>query len=152
MSHADEIVRIFDTTMRDGEQAARINLNTGEKVQIARALERLKVDVIESGFPIASKGDFEAVSSVAAEVRGPIIAGLARTTEKDIARAGEALSGAARARIHTFIATSPIHMEHKLKKTPAEVLKEVEHGHSRLLFAGKDGWVYSIFEKQCVRD
>ncbi|MCL2010760.1 MAG: 2-isopropylmalate synthase [Synergistaceae bacterium] len=130
MSEVSSVVRIFDTTLRDGEQAARVNLNTGEKVQIARALERLKVDVIEAGFPIASKGDFEAVSSVAAEVRGPIIAGLARTTEKDIARAGEALSGAARARIHTFIATSPIHMEHKLKKTPAEVLKEVERGVS----------------------
>jgi 2-isopropylmalate synthase len=112
--------------MRDGEQAARINLNTGEKVQIARALERLNVDIIEAGFPASSKGDFEAVSNVAAEVRTPIIAGLARTKEGDIAAAGEALRGAARSRIHTFIATSPIHMEYKLKMTPAAVIKETE--------------------------
>ena len=126
MKDVDGIVKIFDTTMRDGEQAARINLNTGEKVQIAHALERLNVDIIEAGFPASSRGDFEAVSSVAAEVRVPIIAGLARTTEKDITTAGDALSGASRARIHTFIATSPIHMEYKLKMTPTEVLKEVE--------------------------
>jgi len=126
MSNVDEIVRIFDTTMRDGEQAARINLNTGEKVQIAHALERLNVDIIEAGFPASSRGDFEAVSRVAAEVRTPVIAGLARTTEEDITAAGEALRSAARSRIHTFIATSPIHMEYKLKMKPAEVLKEVE--------------------------
>ena len=126
MSSIDNIVRIFDTTLRDGEQAARINLNTGEKVQIAHALERLNVDIIEAGFPASSRGDFEAVKSVAAEVRAPIIAGLARTTEHDITTAGEALRGAARAMIHTFIATSPIHMEYKLNMTPAEVLKEVE--------------------------
>jgi 2-isopropylmalate synthase len=112
--------------MRDGEQAARINLNTGEKVQIARALERLNVDVIEAGFPASSKGDFDAVASVAAEVRSPIVAGLARTKESDITAAGEALRGAARPRIHTFIATSPIHMEYKLKLKPGEVLKEIE--------------------------
>ena len=126
MGSIDGIVKIFDTTLRDGEQAARINLNTGEKVQIAHALERLNVDIIEAGFPASSRGDFEAVSSVAAEVRTPVIAGLARTTENDITMAGEALRGADRARIHTFIATSPIHMEYKLKMTPTEVLKEVE--------------------------
>ena len=126
MSRPDDIVRIFDTTMRDGEQAARINLNTGEKVQIAHALERLNVDIIEAGFPAASRGDFEAVSAVAAEVRNPVVAGLARTVEKDITTAAEALRKAAHSRIHTFIATSPIHMEHKLKMTPSEVLKEVE--------------------------
>ncbi|MDR3166028.1 MAG: 2-isopropylmalate synthase, partial [Synergistaceae bacterium] len=128
MARPEDVVRIFDTTMRDGEQAARINLNTGEKVQIARALERLNVDIIEAGFPASSKGDFDAVAAVAAEVRTPVIAGLARTRESDIAAAGEALRGAARARIHTFIATSPIHMEYKLKLTPDEVLKEVENG------------------------
>jgi 2-isopropylmalate synthase len=112
--------------MRDGEQAARINLNTGEKVQIAHALERLNVDIIEAGFPASSKGDFEAVSNVAAEVRAPVIAGLARTKEGDITAAGEALRGAARSRIHTFIATSQIHMEYKLKMKPDEVLKELE--------------------------
>ncbi|MDR1482816.1 MAG: 2-isopropylmalate synthase [Synergistaceae bacterium] len=120
------IVRVFDTTLRDGEQAARINLNTGEKVQIARHLERLRVDVIEAGFPAASPGDFDAVRQVAAEVRTPVIAGLARTTEPDITAAGEALRGAARPRIHTFIATSAIHMEYKLKMNPKEVLREVE--------------------------
>jgi 2-isopropylmalate synthase len=127
MDDPGDIVRIFDTTMRDGEQAARINLNTGEKVQIARALERLNVDIIEAGFPASSKGDFDAVSNVAAEVRGPVIAGLARTKESDIASAAEALRGAARSRIHTFIATSPIHMEYKLKMTPDEVLREAAH-------------------------
>lgn len=125
-SGIDGIVRIFDTTMRDGEQAARINLNTGEKLQIARQLERLNVDVIEAGFPASSPGDFEAVSRVATEIRGPIIAGLARTKEGDIKAAGEALKNAAKPRIHTFIATSPIHMEYKLKMTPAEVLKETQ--------------------------
>ena len=122
------IVRVFDTTLRDGEQAARINLNAGEKVQIARQLERLRVDIIEAGFPAASPGYFDAVRQVAAEVRTPVIAGLARTTESDITAAGEALRGAARSRIHVFIATSPIHMEYKLKMTPSEVLREVETG------------------------
>ncbi len=122
------IVRVFDTTMRDGEQAARINLNAEEKLQIARQLERLGVDVIEAGFPASSPGDFAAVSRVAAEIRTPVIAGLARTKEGDIVAAGEALKSAARSRIHTFIATSPIHMEYKLKMTPAEVLKETQFG------------------------
>lgn len=126
MAESGGIVRVFDTTLRDGEQAARINLNTGEKIQIARQLERLNVDVIEAGFPASSPGDFEAVRQVAAEVRAPIIAGLARTREEDIIAAGEALKGAARARIHTFIATSPIHMEYKLKMTPDQVLGEVQ--------------------------
>jgi 2-isopropylmalate synthase len=126
MEIPSDIVRIFDTTMRDGEQAARINLNTGEKVQIARALERLNVDIIEAGFPASSKGDFDAVTNVASEVRGPVIAGLARTKESDIVAAAEALRGAKRSRIHTFIATSSIHMEYKLKMTPDEVLKETE--------------------------
>ena len=126
MAESGGTVIIFDTTLRDGEQAARVNLNTGEKVQVARQLERLKVDVIEAGFPASSPGDFDAVRAVAQEVRHPVIAGLARTKERDIVSAGEALSGAAKARIHVFIATSPIHMEYKLKMTNAEVLKEVE--------------------------
>jgi 2-isopropylmalate synthase len=126
MGESGEFVRVFDTTLRDGEQAARVNLNTGEKVQIARQLERLKVDIIEAGFPASSPGDFDAVRQVAAEVRTPIIAGLARTKECDITAAGEALAGAAKSRIHTFIATSPIHMEYKLKMTKDEVLRELE--------------------------
>ncbi|MDR1943425.1 MAG: 2-isopropylmalate synthase, partial [Synergistaceae bacterium] len=125
MGDSGEFVKIFDTTLRDGEQAARVNLNTGEKVQVARQLERLNVDIIEAGFPASSPGDFDAVRQVASEVRTPVIAGLARTKERDITAAGEALAGAARARIHTFIATSPIHMEYKLKMTRDEVLKEV---------------------------
>ncbi len=123
-------VRIFDTTLRDGEQTAGINLNTAEKVQIAHQLARMKVDVIEAGFPAASTGDMEAVRAIAESVRGPIIAGLARTREKDIRTAYEAVKGAERKRIHTFIATSDIHIEHKLKLSRAEVLKEVEAGVS----------------------
>nr|WP_321500743.1 2-isopropylmalate synthase [uncultured Dethiosulfovibrio sp.] len=116
-------VRIFDTTLRDGEQSAGINLNRAEKIQIARQLAAMGVDVIEAGFPAASQGDFDAVSAIAHEARGPIIAGLARANEGDIKRAAEAVKGAERGRIHTFIATSPIHMEYKLKMAPDEVVR-----------------------------
>lgn len=116
-------VLIFDTTLRDGEQTPGVSLNVAEKVEIARQLARLGVDVIEAGFPIASPGDFAAVQAVAREVKGPVICGLARAVPADIERAWEALQDAARTpRIHTFIATSPIHMEHKLRKSPDEVL------------------------------
>lgn len=119
-------VRIFDTTLRDGEQAARINLNKGEKLQIARQLARLGVDVIEAGFPASSPGDFESVQAIARELTdGTIVAGLARTTPNDINAAGAALKDAAHKRIHTFIATSPIHMEHKLKMNKEQVLGEI---------------------------
>ncbi len=118
-------VRIFDTTLRDGEQAAGINLNTAEKIQIAHQLARLGVDVIEAGFPAASPGDLEAVSLIAREVRVPIIAGLARTRKEDIEAAFEAVKCAARPRIHTFIATSDIHLEYKLKMSRNEVLEEI---------------------------
>ena len=123
-------VRIFDTTLRDGEQAARINLNKGEKLQIARQLARLGVDVIEAGFPASSPGDFESVQAIAREIKGPIIAGLARTRSEDIRSAAEAVSDADRPRIHTFIATSPIHMEYKLKLDKEGVLAEVRSGVS----------------------
>ncbi|MDR1019483.1 MAG: 2-isopropylmalate synthase [Synergistaceae bacterium] len=126
MAESGDVVIVFDTTLRDGEQAARVNLNTGEKVQVALQLEKLRVDVIEAGFPASSPGDFDAVRAVASEVRTPVIAGLARTKERDITAAGEALTGAEKSRIHTFIATSPIHMEYKLKMNKCEVLKEVE--------------------------
>ncbi len=116
-------IRIFDTTLRDGEQSPGINLNTEEKLEIARQLERLGVDVIEAGFPQASQGDFESVRTIANAVRGPIIAALARALPGDIDRAAEAVSGAAKPRIHTFIATSDIHMKYKLSKTPDEVLE-----------------------------
>jgi 2-isopropylmalate synthase len=128
MGESGKFVVVFDTTLRDGEQAARVNLNTGEKVQVARQLERLKVDVIEAGFPASSPGDFEAVRQVALEVHEPVIAGLARTKERDITAAGEALREAAKSRIHVFLATSPIHMEYKLKMTKDDVLKEVAFG------------------------
>jgi 2-isopropylmalate synthase len=115
-------VAIFDTTLRDGEQSPGINLDAKDKIEIAEQLARLGVDVIEAGFPQASQGDFEAVRAVAARVRGRTIAALSRTAPGDIDRAAEALAPAERARIHTFIATSKIHMEHKLRMTPAQVL------------------------------
>ena len=115
-------VWIFDTTLRDGEQAAGGNLNVTEKLQIAQRLARLGVDVIEAGFPAASPGDFECVRTIAEEVQGPVIAGLARTRENDIRSCYEAVKDAPRRRIHTFIATSPIHMRDKLRLTPEEVL------------------------------
>ena len=114
---------IFDTTLRDGEQSPGASLNIKEKVQIALQLERLGVDIIEAGFSVSSKVQFDAVKACAAEVRNTIVASLARTLEKDITRAYESLKDAARPRIHTFIATSPIHMEYKLLKKPDEVLK-----------------------------
>jgi 2-isopropylmalate synthase len=114
---------IFDTTLRDGEQAPGASLTIKEKVQIALQLERLGVDIIEAGFPVSSSVQFDAVKACSAEVRNTIIAGLARTLEKDIKSAYDALREAAHPRIHTFIATSPIHMEHKLHKKPNEVLK-----------------------------
>ena len=118
-------VIIFDTTLRDGEQAPGAALNIDEKLTIARQLARLGVDVIEAGFPYSSLGDFEAVQKIAEVVGaegGPIICGLARTTHNDIKAAAEALKPAARSRIHTFIATSDIHLQYKLKKSRAEVL------------------------------
>ncbi|HUU50133.1 MAG TPA: 2-isopropylmalate synthase [Nitrospinota bacterium] len=117
-------IYIFDTTLRDGEQAPGFSMNIDEKINLALQLAKLKVDIIEAGFPIASEGDFEAVREVSKTVKGPIIAGLCRVKKKDIDRAWEALQYAERARIHTFVATSDIHLEYKLKKTREEVLKE----------------------------
>jgi 2-isopropylmalate synthase len=108
-------VHVFDTTLRDGEQAPGFSMTPGEKVRLAQSLDRLGVDIIEAGFPISSDGDFEAVRAVAAAVRRPIIAGLARTTPADIDRAWQALAGAARPRIHVFLATSDLHLEYKLR-------------------------------------
>ncbi|SJZ34606.1 2-isopropylmalate synthase [Selenihalanaerobacter shriftii] len=116
-------VKIFDTTLRDGEQSPGVSLNIEEKLEIAHQLAKLNVDVIEAGFPIASDGDFAAVRAIAKEVEGPVITGLARATKRDIDRAWEALKFSDKPRIHTFIATSDIHMEYKLKKTPEEVLE-----------------------------
>ena len=116
-------VIVFDTTLRDGEQSPGASMNIEEKVTLAKQLARLGVDVIEAGFPISSVGDFEAVRRVSVEVKGPIIAGLCRANRADIDRAWEALREAERPRIHTFIATSDIHLEHKLHKTREEVLQ-----------------------------
>jgi 2-isopropylmalate synthase len=132
---ADPKVMIFDTTLRDGEQSPGCSMNLDEKLQMARQLDRLGVDVIEAGFPIASDGDFEAVQAIAKEVRRPIIAALARCTPDDIKRAGEAISDAARPRIHTFLATSDIHLEYKLRITREEAIKQAREavGLARLL-------------------
>lgn len=117
-----QVIRIFDTTLRDGEQTPGVSLNAKEKVEIAQALAKLNVDVIEAGFPIASPGDFEAVRRIAAEVKGPVIAALARAEKADIETAAKAIQAAERSRIHTFIATSDIHLEYKLKMSRQQVL------------------------------
>ena len=128
---ADDRLIIFDTTLRDGEQAPGIALSPDDKVAIATQLAKLKVDVIEAGFAASSPGDFTAVSRIAAEVAGPVIASLARTVADDIDRAAEALAAAERARIHVFISTSPIHMEQMLRMTPDQVLVSVTEGVTR---------------------
>ena len=119
-----QTIKIFDTTLRDGEQSPGASMNISEKLRIASQLVKLKVDVIEAGFPIASEGDFEAVKKIAQTIKGPEIAGLCRSSYKDIDRAWEALQYAGeKGRIHTFIATSDIHMKYKLKMSPKEVLE-----------------------------
>ncbi len=114
-------VRIFDTTLRDGEQSPGISLNRGEKLEIAHQLARLGVDIVEAGFPIASPGDFEAVQAIAREVHGPIIAGLARANAQDVDAAWNAVRDSERPRIHTFISTSDIHIVHQLQTTREDV-------------------------------
>ncbi len=118
---AQDRVRIFDTTLRDGEQSPGISLNTQEKVEIAHQLSRLGVDIIEAGFPITSPGDFEAVQTISREVQGPVICGLARTAFQDIDAAWNAIKDSERPRIHTFISTSDIHIEHQLQTTREDV-------------------------------
>src|SRR4051795_13120492 len=114
-------VLLFDTTLRDGEQSPGISLNAAEKLEIAQQLARLGVDVIEAGFPIASPGDFDAVRTIAREVQGPVICGLARANSADIDRAWEAIRDSERPRIHTFVSTSDIHIEHQLQSTREDV-------------------------------
>ncbi|NCC29972.1 MAG: 2-isopropylmalate synthase, partial [Gammaproteobacteria bacterium] len=130
MTAKDHLI-IFDTTLRDGEQSPGASMTRDEKVRIAKALERMRVDVIEAGFPIASPGDFEAVKAVAETVKESRVCGLARALDKDIDRAGEALAGANAGRIHTFIATSPIHMQRKLNMSPDQVLAQAVHAVQR---------------------
>lgn len=120
----DKRVMIFDTTLRDGEQSPGASLNHREKLEIAHALAQMGVDVIEAGFPVASPGDFLAVNDVAKQVKGPIIAGLARCIHEDIERCAEALEPAARRRIHVFLATSAIHRQYKLHKARDEILRQ----------------------------
>jgi 2-isopropylmalate synthase len=122
----DKRIRIFDTTLRDGEQSPGCSMNLSEKLVLARQLAKLGVDVIEAGFAIASEGDFEAIKAIAAELDGVSVASLARTSREDVERAGRALERAKRPRIHTFIATSDIHLEHKLKMGREQVLEEVD--------------------------
>lgn len=123
-THEAQVVKIFDTTLRDGEQSPGNSMNIEEKLRVAKQLQKLNVDVIEAGFPIASEGDFEAVKRVAQTIKGPEIAGLCRSSDKDIDRAWEALKYAGeKGRIHTFIATSDIHMKYKLKMEPERVLE-----------------------------
>ena len=118
-----ETVRIFDTTLRDGEQSPGATLNLQEKLEIARQLDLLGVDIIEAGFPISSDGDFESVQAIASEIQNAVVCGLARATPKDIERAGEAIKRAKKGRIHVFCATSKIHREHKLRKGREEIIK-----------------------------
>ncbi|MHB1458029.1 MAG: 2-isopropylmalate synthase [Armatimonadota bacterium] len=115
-------IKIFDTTLRDGEQSPGASMNIEEKLEVAKQLARLNVDAIEAGFPVSSPGDFEAVKTVAQQIKGPVIAGLCRATNMDIDRAWEALQYAEKPRIHTFIATSDIHLKYKLKKSREEVI------------------------------
>ena len=143
-------VEIFDTTLRDGEQSPGISLSVEEKVEIARQLARLRVDVIEAGFPITSEGDFESVSRIAAEVAGPRIAGLARIHEEDIVRAWEAVQWSGRPRIHTFVGTSDLHIEHQMRSNRNDILQRAiaaalsERSHDvRIAQLGRDrltGW------------
>jgi len=119
-----QFVKIFDTTLRDGEQSPGFSMNVAEKIRVAKRLEQMGVDVIEGGFPIASEGDFEAVQAIAAEIKETVVAGLARANPNDIDRAWEAVQKAARPMIHTFISSSDIHLEHQLKMSRKDVLKQ----------------------------
>ena len=125
--HTNEInrVRIFDTTLRDGEQSPGAAMTHEEKLEVAALLDDMGVDIIEAGFPVASNGDFEAVSAIAKQTKNAVVCGLSRAGFKDIDRAGEALKHAARGRIHTFISTSPVHMKHKLQMEPSAVLEAI---------------------------
>ena len=126
MAKSNNQIIIFDTTLRDGEQSPGASMSLEEKIQIARAFEDLGVDVMEAGFPAASNGDFEAVSEIAKILKKTIPCGLARAVKADIERCKDALKHAKRFRIHTFLSTSPLHMKHKLKKTPKEVLELIK--------------------------
>jgi 2-isopropylmalate synthase len=127
MSGQSSKLIIFDTTLRDGEQSPGASMSKDEKISIAKQLERMRVDVIEAGFAAASPGDFDAIRAISGVVKDSTICSLARANERDISRAAEALEPAARKRIHTFLATSPLHMEMKLRMTPESVLEHAKH-------------------------
>jgi len=152
-------IKIFDTTLRDGEQSPGYSMNLDEKLRMALQLERLQADVIEAGFPIASDGDFKTVREIAKKITKSTVAGLCRTRKQDIDRAADALQYAAKPRIHTFIATSDIHMEHKLGMSRQEVLDEavraVEYAHGlceEIEFSAEDAsrsdpeFLFEVFE------
>src|SRR3712207_72389 len=150
-------VRIFDTTLRDGEQSPGISLNTQEKVEIAAQLARLGVDVIEAGFPITSPGDFASVQAIAREVQGPVICGLARTSFQDIDAAWNAIKDSERPRVHTFIATSDIHIERKLQTTREDVKGQARAAvaHARqytddVAFSPEDGSRSDVEDRKSV--
>ena len=153
------VVRIFDTTLRDGEQSPGCSMNLAEKIEVARQLERLGVDIMEAGFAIASPGDFASVKAIANTIKNSTVASLARALPKDIDAAAEALKNAKYPRIHTFLATSDIHMQYKLKKTPEEVLetacemvKYAKRFCSDIEFSAEDAsrsnptFLYQVFE------
>src|ERR1044071_9140529 len=119
-------VLIFDTTLRDGEQCPGATMTFEEKLEVADLLDAMGVDIIEAGFPIASQGDFEAVSEIARRVKNSVVAGLARAVAADISRAGEAVKHAKRPRIHTFVSTSPIHLAHQMRKGEDEVVEIIQ--------------------------
>ena len=122
---ADKLI-IFDTTLRDGEQSPGASMTREEKLRIAKQLEKLRVDVIEAGFAASSNGDFEAVRAIADAIKDSTVCSLARANDRDISRAAEALKGAKSMRIHTFMATSALHMEKKLRMTPEQVYEQVK--------------------------
>src|SRR5438445_2650372 len=120
-----DVVRFFDTTLRDGEQAPGIALTRAEKLEIAEQLARLGVDVIEAGFPVSSEGEWESVREIASSVKGPVIAGLARVSEQDVDRCAAALEPGERFRIHVFVSTSPIHLREMLRMSERQVVDAV---------------------------
>ena len=122
---ADKLI-IFDTTLRDGEQSPGASMTKEEKIRIAKQLERMKVDVIEAGFAASSNGDFDAINTIASLIKDSTVCSLARANDKDIQRAADALKPADHFRIHTFIATSPLHMEKKLRMTPDQVFEQAK--------------------------
>ncbi|MCL6640368.1 MAG: LCP family protein [Candidatus Rokubacteria bacterium] len=140
----DDLVRIFDTTLRDGEQSPGFSMTSAEKLELARQLEALRVDVIEAGFPASSPGDLESVRAVAREIREAAVAALARANPKDVDAAVEALDPAARPRVHVFIATSPIHMEHKLRMTPDDAVAAATAAVARARRFTDDSYAFAM--------